>query len=186
MILLAVIAQAHGIQGAVKLKAFTQDPANVVAYGPLHDEQGREYSLKLIRVSPDGGLIVAIKGIEDRNQAEALRGTKLYIERSQLPDLSEEEFYHSDLIGLKVQDLQDQDIGRVCAVNNYGAGDFLEIVDSDHHHYTVTFTRQAVPIIQLPEKGREGMIKVDRQYLLESTTSERNNDGAEKTSKKSE
>ncbi len=177
MILLAVIAQAHGIRGAVKVKTFTQNPANIVAYGPLHDEQGREYSLKLIRVSSEDSLIASIKGISDRNQAEALRGTKLYIERSQLPDLIEEEFYHSDLIGLRVQDLEGQDIGRVSAVSNYGAGDFLEIIDPEHHLYTITFTRQAVPIIQLPEKGRDGMVRIDRQYLLDSTTPQSENDG---------
>jgi 16S rRNA processing protein RimM len=186
MILLAVIAQAHGIQGAVKVKTFTQDPANIVAYGPLHDEQGREYSLKLIRVSSEDSLIASIKGVSDRNQAEALRGTKLYVERSQLPDLIEEEFYHSDLIGLSVQDLEGQDIGRVSAVSNYGAGDFLEIMDSGHHHYTISFTRQAVPIVQLPEKGRKGMIKVDRQYLLESAMTQGTENGIEETDEKKE
>lgn len=186
MILLAVIAQAHGIRGDVKVKTFTQDPANIVAYGPLHDEQGREYSLKLIRVSSGDSLIASIKGVSDRNQAEALRGTKLYIERSQLPDLIEEEFYHSDLIGLEVQDLEGQDIGRVSAVSNYGAGDFLEIIDSNYHLYTISFTRQAVPIVQLPGNGRDGIIKVDRQYLLESTLPESQDDGIEKTDKKKE
>ena len=170
MILLAVIAAAHGIRGAVKVKTFTQNPANILAYGPLRDEKGRDYSLKLVREVSSHSLIMTIEGVDDRNQAEALRGTKLYVERRQLPDLIEEEFYHRDLMGLNVQDLEGQDIGKVCAVSNFGAGDFLEIIDSDHHLYTIPFTRKAVPLIQLPEKGRDGRIQIDRQFLLDSTS----------------
>lgn len=172
MILLAVIAAAHGIQGAVKVKTFTQSPKNILAYGPLRDEKGRQYPLKLVRVLPPDSLIVAIEGVKDRNQAEALRGTKLYVERGQLPDLIEEEFYHSDLIGMAVQDLEGQDIGQVRAVSNFGAGDFLEIIDSNSHLYTIPFTRDAVPIIRLPKNGVDGGIQIDRRFLLDSTLSQ--------------
>jgi 16S rRNA processing protein RimM len=168
MILLAVIAAAHGIQGAVKVKTFTQIAANIMNYGPLRDEKGREYTLKLVRVLSENSLIMKVKGVSDRNQAEALRGTKLYVERDQLPDLVDEEFYHSDLIGLNVLDLQGQKIGRVTAVCNFGAGDFLEIMDADHHVYTIPFTRESVPIIRLPQKDKEGSIEIDRQFLLDS------------------
>jgi 16S rRNA processing protein RimM len=168
MILLAVIVAAHGIQGAVKLKAFCQDPANINAYGPLRDEAGKEYQLKLVRVISQDSLIVTMDGIHDRNQAENLRGTKLYIDRNQLPTLVEDEFYHSDLIGLIVQDLQGTTVGRVCAVSNHGAGDFLEIMDDAHHLYTVPFTKVAVPIIQLPEGDKDGCVKIDRHFLLDN------------------
>jgi 16S rRNA processing protein RimM len=176
MILLAVIVAAHGIRGAVKVKCYTQEPANIVNYGPLYDEQGREFKLKLVRVVSADHSIVTIKGIDNRNAAEALKGAKLFIERSQLPDLVEEEFYHSDLIGLRVEDLQGESIGRVNAVSNFGAGDFLEIIDSEYHHYTIAFTRNAVPIIQLPDTGKEGVIKIERQFLLDSTASQDNDD----------
>ena len=169
MILLAVIAAAHGIRGAVKVKTFTSDPSNILSYGTLRDEKGQVYTLKLVRVASPNSLIMTIKGIEDRNQAEALRGTKFFVERSQLPDPSDEEFYHNDLIGLRVQDLQGNDIGRVSAVSNFGAGDFLEIIDTNHHLFTISFTRVAVPIIQLPKEGVDGLIQVDRQLLLDST-----------------
>ncbi|MBX9804739.1 MAG: ribosome maturation factor RimM [Alphaproteobacteria bacterium] len=169
MILLAVIATAHGIRGAVKVKTFTQNPENIFTYGALKDEKGRTYQLKLVRLLSSDSLIASVEGIVDRNQAEALRGTKLYIERLQLPDLVEEEFYHSDLIGLKVLDLEGQDVGYVQAIGNYGAGDYIEILDESHHLFTIPFTREAVPIVRLPKGDEEGGLQVDRRFLLDST-----------------
>ncbi len=170
MILLAVIGAAHGIQGAVKVKTFTQTPKSILTYGALRDEKGKEYSLKFVRLAPPDCVIVTVEGIRDRNQAEALRGTKLYVERSQLPDLPSEEFYHSDLIGMKVCDLEGQDVGHVKAISNFGAGDFLEIIDANYHLYTIPFTRLAVPFIRLPAKESEGGIQIDRDFLLDSAT----------------
>lgn len=169
MILLAIIASAHGIQGAVKVKTFTQIPTNIFDYGPLRNEKGQTFSLKLVREISANSLIMKIDGITDRNQAEALRGTKLFVERHRLPDLPDEEFYHNDLIGLTVRDLEGGLIGTLDALGNYGAGDFLEISDADHHVYTIAFTREAVPIVRLPEKDKDGEIRVDRQFLLDST-----------------
>lgn len=171
MILLAVIGAAHGIRGAVKVKTFTQTPKSIFAYGPLRDEKGEEYSLKFLRPAPSDCVIATIEGVKDRTQAEALLGTKLYVERNQLPDLMEEEFYHSDLIGMKVHDLEGQGLGRVKAISNFGAGDFLEIVDANYHLYTIPFTRVAVPFIRLPTKDSEGGIQIDRSFLLDSATS---------------
>lgn len=166
MILLAVIVSAHGIQGAVKVKTFTQSPENIFAYGALRDEKNQQYPLKLLRVVSSDSVIAAIDGVHNRNEAEALRGTKLYVARSQLPDPVEEEFYHSDLIGLTVRDLEGQEIGQVKSVLNFGAGDFLEISGTDGHSYTISFTREAVPLIHLPNKGEAGVIQVNRQFLL--------------------
>jgi 16S rRNA processing protein RimM len=166
MILLAVIGAAHGIQGAVKIKTFTQSPENILAYGALRDEKGYEYLLKLVRIVVPDSVIVRVEGIHNRNEAEALRGTKLYVERTQLPDLVEEEFYHSDLTGLAVQDLEGKAIGQVRAVSNFGAGDFLEIIGVGGHLYTISFTREAVPLVRLSKNGAEGYIQVDHRFLL--------------------
>jgi 16S rRNA processing protein RimM len=166
MILLAVIVSAHGIQGAVKIKTFTQSPENIFAYGALQDEKKRQYSLKLLRVVSPSSLIATVKGVHNRTDAEALRGVNLYVERSQLPGLVDEEFYHNDLIGLMVQDLEEQEIGLVKSVLNFGAGDFLEIIGADGHLYTISFTREAVPRIHLPKKGKAGIVQVNRQFLL--------------------
>ena len=172
MILLAIIGSAHGIRGAVKIKTFTENPSNILSYGALRDETGKEYSLKFLRLAPPDCLIVTIAGVADRTKAETLRGTKLYVERDQLPDLVEEEFYHSDLIGMIVHDLAGQEVGHVKAISNFGAGDFLEIVDATYHLYTIPFTQVAVPLIQLPTKELEGVIQIDRSFLLDSTISQ--------------
>jgi 16S rRNA processing protein RimM len=169
MILMAIITSAHGLRGAVKVKTFTQSPETLFAYGALRDEKGQEYLLKEVKfLSPDS-LIVTIEGVQDRTQAESLRGTKLYVDRDQLPNLEEEEFYHTDLMGLLVQDLEGQDIGHVRAVSNFGAGDFLEIVAPDHHLYTIPFTKEAVPLIQL----QEGKIQINRFFLLDSALTQK-------------
>lgn len=168
MILLAVVTSAHGIQGAVKVKTFTEKPESIFSYGQLQDEGGRAYALKLVRRVSEDSLIATIENVRDRSQAEALRGLKLYVERDQLPLPPEEEFYHMDLIGLLVRTLEGDDIGHVRQVNNFGAGDFLEIVSADHHVYTVPFTREAVPVIRLPDKEEGGMIQIDSQFLLDA------------------
>ena len=186
MILLAIIASAHGIQGAVKVKTFTQVPTNIFDYGPLRNEKGQTFSLKLVREVSANSLIMKIDGITDRNQAESLRGTKLFVERHRLPDLPEEEFYYSDLIGLSVKDLNGDLIGVLDALGNYGAGDFLEISAADHHIYTIPFTREAVPIIRLPEEDKDGEVRVDRQFLLDSTAPQSEESKAEESFKKKE
>jgi 16S rRNA processing protein RimM len=169
MILLAVIGSAHGVRGAVKVKTFTENPRSILSYGALRDETGKEYSLKFLRLAPPDCLIVTIEGVGDRTQAETVRGTKLYVERDQLPDLVEEEFYHSDLVGMPVHDLTGQEVGHVKAISNFGAGDFLEIVDATYHLYTIPFTKIAVPSIQLATKELKGVIQIDRSFLLDST-----------------
>jgi 16S rRNA processing protein RimM len=173
VILLAVITSAHGIQGAVKVRTFTEKPESIFSYGKLQDESGRQYALKLIRLISENSLVARIEGVKDRSHAESLKGLKLYVERSQLPNLPEEEFYHADLVGLPAQTLEGDMIGRVRHVNSFGAGDFLEIVGLDHHVYTIPFTREAVPVIQLPEKGKGGVIKVDGRFLLDAAHSQR-------------
>ena len=95
-----VVTGAHGVRGAVRLKSFTAEPEDVAGYGPLEDERGeRRFALRLIGHAK-GVLIAAISGIEDRDRAEALRGSRLYLPRSALPPPEEEEYYHTDLIGL--------------------------------------------------------------------------------------
>lgn len=126
-VLLGHISQANGLRGAVLIKSYTEDPADIVNYGPLQDESGeRAFKLRLVRVSPKG-IIAKVDGITDRTGAEALRGTKLYIDREHLPQTDEESFYHHDLVGLAVKSIDDEPIGKVVAVQNFGAGDLLEI-----------------------------------------------------------
>ena len=126
-ILLGRIAGAHGIRGEVLIKTFTEAPENIGAYGPLSDASGtRTFKIKSVRATPKG-VVARLAGVDDRNAAEALKGIELYVERARLPAAAEGEFYHADLIGLTAVDGDGKPIGEIVAVQNFGAGDLLEI-----------------------------------------------------------
>ena len=145
----AVIAGAHGIRGDVRIKSFTADPEGLAAYGPLTDKAGaREFRIKIH--GPAGGLLRAhIKGVDDRNAAEALAGVELYVERGQLPKPDEDEFYHSDLIGLRAELEDGSDYGIVHALHDFGAGDVIEIALTAGGTVVLPFTRAVVPSVDL-------------------------------------
>jgi 16S rRNA processing protein RimM len=148
-----VITGAHGVRGAVRVKSFTADPADVASYGPLADEQGaREFRLQLVGTAK-GVVIAKIAGIEDRDLAEGLRGLRLYLPRTALPPTGEDEYYHADLIGLDAMLGDGTPLGRVHAVHDFGAGDTLEIVRPAGPPVMVPFTRAVVPIVDT-EAGR--------------------------------
>lgn len=126
-ILLGRIVAAHGVRGEVLVRSYADTPEDVGAYGPLvAPVAGRTVQLRVLRVTPKG-VIARIAGVADRNAAEALAGTDLYVDRTQLPAAGEGEFYHADLIGLAAVAPDGTDIGRVVAVHNFGAGDLIEV-----------------------------------------------------------
>ena len=126
-ILLGRIAGAHGIQGEVIVHSYAEVAADVAAYGPLADKTGtRSFALKVVRVTAKG-VIARIKGLADRNAAEALKGTELYVDRKKLPAPADDTFYHADLIGLAAFAPDGTPVGRVVTVQNFGAGDLIEI-----------------------------------------------------------
>ena len=126
-VLLAEIAGAHGIRGAVLIKTYMADPQSIAAYGALEDEAGRrKFEIRIERVAAKG-VIGHIAGVSDRSQAEKLKGVKLYVAREQLPETRAGEFYYADLIGLAAVDGAGAVIGEVVTVANYGASDVLEI-----------------------------------------------------------
>jgi 16S rRNA processing protein RimM len=147
-VLLGAVAGAHGIRGAVKIKTFTADPADVASYGPLLDERGRRFAVKVERAQP-GAVIARIDGVTDRNAAEALRGTRLYVSRAALPEPDEDEFYHADLLGLAVEDEAGAAIGKVMTVQDFGAGDVLEIRLAEGGTAWLPFTREMVPVVDI-------------------------------------
>jgi 16S rRNA processing protein RimM len=125
-ILLARISAAHGIRGEVKLQVFAENPDNLVNCGPLESGAGREFEIARLKPAKDH-FIAALKGVADRGQAEALRGTELYVDRARLPEPEEGEVYAHDLVGLPVH-LQDGALlGEIVGVPNFGAGDLLEV-----------------------------------------------------------
>lgn len=145
----AAVAGAWGVRGDVRVKSFTADPEAFVAYGPLETEEGTgRHTLRLLR-PVSGGYAVRMSGVGTREQAEALKGTRLYAPRDRLPPLPEDEFYHADLLGLPVYDTGGVELGRVAAVQDYGGGDFLEVARPGQNPLLLPFTRQAVPTIDL-------------------------------------
>src|SRR4030081_1289386 len=100
LLCVGVITGPQGVRGAVRVKSFTAEPADVAAYGTVEDEAGqRRFELRIVG-SAKGVVIAKIAGLDDRDAAERLKGTRLYVQRSALPAPAEDEFYHSDLIGL--------------------------------------------------------------------------------------
>jgi 16S rRNA processing protein RimM len=126
---LATITGAHGLKGEVRLKLFT-DSADGLKHYASFDAQGRTLTLAVVRQA-GAGAIARFKEVPDRTAAEALRGTALTVSRDALPALEEGEYYHADLIGVPVVTPDGDSAGRVTAVENFGAGDVLDIEKPD-------------------------------------------------------
>jgi 16S rRNA processing protein RimM len=148
LVCLGALAGAWGVQGAVRLKSFCAEPADIASYAPLLTADGRSFEVKILR--PLAGAFAAeLTGVRDREAAEALKGIRLYAPRDRLPALPDDEFYHADLIGLAVVDAGGAAIGRIKAVLDHGAGDILEIARPGAADLLVPFTRSAVPTVDL-------------------------------------
>jgi 16S rRNA processing protein RimM len=149
---LGVIGRAHGVRGLVKITSHTAEPADLTAYGPLSDAEGRKLSLRWMA---DGVAEVTryIDGVPvkvtDRNQAEKLTNTKLFVDRSALPPADDDEYYLTDLIGLAVVDPAGGSIGTVSVVHDYGAGASLEIERKVGAPLIVPFTAACVPTVDI-------------------------------------
>ncbi|MBC2883880.1 ribosome maturation factor RimM [Ochrobactrum sp. CM-21-5] len=150
---LAVIGAAHGTRGEVRVKTFTGDPLAVADYGLLYDAQGKSYEILEARPSKTV-VVVRFKGINDRNAAEALNGIELYIDRSQLPDeeLDEDEFFHTDLIGLEAIGTDGKSYGVISAMFDFGGGDLIELSQKGRRPMLIPFTEAAVPEVDF-DKG---------------------------------
>ena len=151
-IFLGAFAGAHGVHGDVRIKAFTQNPRDIAAYGPVTTEAGSATFTLTVKKTIKGDFVLArAPEITSREMAESLKGTKFYVARSALPDAEEDEFYVEDLIGLTAQKTDGTPFGRVKAVHNFGAGDILELVDIPERKGTlmVAFTLAAVPTVDL-------------------------------------
>ena len=147
---LGIVTAAHGVRGAVKVKSFAQNPRDVAGYGPLEDEDGTaRYTLRVIGAAKGDVVVAKLSGVADRDTAEAMRGSRLYLPREALPAPAEEEYYHADLIGLAALLGDGERLGEVRAIHDFGAGDTLEIVRPEGQPVMVPFTRAAVPVIDV-------------------------------------
>ncbi|MEM9425236.1 MAG: ribosome maturation factor RimM [Pseudomonadota bacterium] len=144
------IAGSFGVKGEVRLKSFCAEPEAIDSYGPLTSEDGAsQWDVKVSRAIKNG-FAARLSGVRTKEAADALRGTRLYAPRDQLPDLPDDEFYHADLIGLSVFDTGGVQLGRIKAVLNHGAGDLLEIaVKGEKQPVLLPFTVANVPTIDL-------------------------------------
>src|SRR5215831_6507830 len=112
-VLLAAVIGAQGLKGEVKVKAFTAEAGALSRYGALHTRDGRRFTVIAARASKPDEAILAFAEVGDRDSAEALKGTELYVARAALPAPDADEFYHADLIGLRVEDVEDRVLGTV-------------------------------------------------------------------------
>jgi len=144
------VAGSFGVRGEVRLKCFTAEPEAIAAYGPLQSEDGaRSFEVTLTR-PVKGGYAARLSGVTSKEAADALRGTRLYVDRAGLPEPDEEEFYHADLIGLAVHDTGGALLGHVKAVQNHGASDLLELrLPDGSQTVLLPFTKAIVPTIDL-------------------------------------
>lgn len=141
-ITLAAVAGAHGIAGEVRLKLFGEGVVELKRHRVFND--GKLTVQKLVE-DGKGGAIARFAEVTDRNGAEALRGTVLAVPRSALPPLAEGEYYHADLIGLPAVSTTGEALGECAAVENFGAGDVLEIKRPDGKRFMVPMRTEAVP-----------------------------------------
>lgn len=153
LLMVARVAGAFGVKGEVRLTAFTADPMSLVDYKTLTREDGSA-GLTLQGGRPTkGGVIVRAAEVTTREQAEALRGLRLYISRELLPEPEDEdEFYVADLIGLAVESATGEPMGVVKSVHDFGAGDLIEVQPPTGASWWLPFTRAAVPQVHMAER----------------------------------
>lgn len=150
LVIVAAILRAHGVRGDVRVKSFTAEPEAVFDYAPFLDEAGKVL-IDPVRARPaKDHFIVSPHAVRQKEEWDALKGTKLYVPRDRLPEVEEDEFYIDDLIGLDVFGGGNEKLGRVKAVLNHGAGDLLEIQSEDRPKpVLVPFTQLDVPVVDL-------------------------------------
>lgn len=159
LICVAACAGAFGVKGEVKIKPFTETPKACIAYGPLKDRNGKVIlTVKSSRLVKNA-VAAYCEEVKTREQAEGLKSTKLYVLRSDMPEPDEDEFYHEDLAGLRAETEDGKNWGLVKAVQNFGAGDVLEIAGGKDENgdkikaFFHPFTKVGVPIVDV-KNGR--------------------------------
>lgn len=152
LVLVGQVAGGFGVKGEVRVTAYTADPMTLLDYRDLLRADGSP-GLTLLSGRPDrNGVVGRAKEIATKEQADALRGLKLFVPRGRLPEPEEDEFYLTDLIGLEARDPEDAVLGRVKSVQNFGASDMLEIAPAaGGPTWYLPFTRDAVPDLYIAD-----------------------------------
>lgn len=143
------VSGAFGVKGEIRITTFTEDPLALKTYRVLKREDGSAgLTLNTVR-AVKGAVIATATGIETRDQAEALKGLKLFVSRDDLPDPDEDEFYLADLVGLAVRNPDGEAMGIIKSVQDFGAGDLLEVQPPVGATWWLPFTREAVPAVDI-------------------------------------
>lgn len=151
LLLVARVAGAFGVRGDLRLTTFTEDPLAVADYRLLRKDGSPGLTLSQARPTK-GGILCRAKEVDTREDAEALRGLQLFVHRDDLPPPDEDEFYLADLIGMSVETPDGQLLGSVKNVQDFGAGDLLEIQPKGGASWWLPFTRDAVPEVRVAER----------------------------------
>jgi len=150
MICVGAIAGAFGVNGEVRLKSFTAVPEDIADYAPLVSKDGGQVFEITLNRPISNGFAARISSVSTKEQADAMRGVRLFTPRDRLPNLPDDEYYHTDLIGMAVFDSGGAGLGRVKDVVNHGAGDMLEVqLPGTNDTVFLPFTNDAVPTVDI-------------------------------------
>lgn len=148
---IARVAGSFGVRGEVRVTAYSEDPLALKKYGPLLRQDGSAALTLTAARLHKGGLVVRAREVETKEQADMLRGLRLYVPRSALPPPDEDEFYLADLIGLEARAPDGTVLGKVKAVQDFGAGDILEIQPPAGASWYLPFTKEAAPELHIAD-----------------------------------
>lgn len=150
LVCVGAVAGAFGVRGEVRLKSFCAIPEDIATYSPLTTEDDSRLFDVMLTGRTSNALTAQLSGVATKEEADALRGLRLFVPRARMPSLPDDEYYHADLIGLAVHDTGGQLLGHVKSVMNHGAGDLLEIHGSGlRDTVLLPFTLAAVPTVDL-------------------------------------
>jgi 16S rRNA processing protein RimM len=150
LLLVARVAGAFGVRGDLRLTTYTEDPLAVAGYRLVRKDGSAGLTLSQARPTK-GGIVCRAKEVATREEAEALRGLQLFVDRADLPPPEEDEFYLADLIGLSVETPAGEPLGKVKTIQDFGAGDLLEIQPPGGASWWLPFTREAVPEVRIAD-----------------------------------
>lgn len=146
---LGAFAGVHGVRGLLRVKPFTDAGEDIAAYGPVEDEAGKRNFRLTIKGRAKDMMLVQVDGITDRDQAQALKGIAFYVPRERLPEVEDDEFYHADLVGLTVELVDGTPLGRIKSMQDFGAGDLVEVEVSGGETVLLPFDATSVPEVDI-------------------------------------
>jgi 16S rRNA processing protein RimM len=151
LVAVGIFGAPHGVRGELRAKSYTGDPKALGAYGDLTDKSGaRRFKIVGLRALKDDMVVVRIDGVADPAAAAKLTGVEIFARRENMPAPAADEFYHADLIGLRAMTREGEDLGRIVALRNFGAGDILEIAPkAGGETVLLPFTKAVAPEIDI-------------------------------------